>query len=114
MSAQDSIDEIRKSRVIGSVKIEDEKSKVKTEDHSISSNISGTKRAQPDSEGHCCKHCPHAKCEKSQKTTADPDNTLPDLPEMESTTSENITSPVTATEHKSNKDVSSKEDQTAN
>ena len=76
LSAQESIEEIRKSRIVGSVtiKTEEEKPKVKKEKDLISSNTRSQKRA---SEGrHCPKHCPKAKKTKS----ADPDDTLPDLP----------------------------------
>ena len=76
LSAQESIEEIRKSRIVGSVtiKTEEEKPKIKKEKDLISSNTRSQKRA---SEGeHCPKHCPKAKKQKS----ADPDDTLPDLP----------------------------------
>ena len=76
LSAQETIDEIRKSRIVGSVtiKTEEEKPKVKKEKDLISSNTRRQKRAN---EGkHYPKHCPKAKKTKS----ADPDDTLPDLP----------------------------------
>ena len=84
MTAQETIEEIRKSRVIGSVtiKTEEEKPKIKWEEDSISSNMRSSKRTQPDPDGHCRKHCPHAKKRKTYKTTTDPDDTLPDLPEI--------------------------------
>ena len=59
------------------LKTEDEKRKIKSEKDLISSNISS--RRQPNSGGHCPKHCPKAKRAKTNKTT-DPDDTLPDLP----------------------------------
>ena len=62
-----------------------EKSKIKKEDDSISSNTRSSKRPQLDPDGHCRKHCLHAKKRKTYKTTRDPDDTLPDLPEMQST-----------------------------
>ena len=78
LSAQDTIDEIRKSRVVGSVtiKTEDEKPKIKNEDDSISSNTRSHK--QTNNDGHCPKHCLKAKKKKTDNT--DPDDTLPDLP----------------------------------
>ena len=74
LSAQESIEEIRKSRIVGSVtiKTEEEKPKVKKEKDVISSNTGSQKRASK----HCPKHCPKAKKTKS----VDPDDTLPDLP----------------------------------
>ena len=78
LSAQETIDEIRKSRVVGSVtiKTEDEKPKIKSEKDSISSNTRSHKRTNDG--GHCPKHCPKAK--KTKTDNADPDDTLPDLP----------------------------------
>ena len=78
LSAQETIDEIRRSRVVGSVtiKTEDEKPKIKSEKDSISSNTRSHK--QPNAGGHCPKHCPKAK--KTKTDNADPDDTLPDLP----------------------------------
>ena len=76
LSAQESIEEIRNSRIVGSVtiKTEEEKPKVKKEKDLISSN---TRRQKGANEGeHCPKHCPKAKKTKS----ADPDGTLPYLP----------------------------------
>ena len=68
------IEEIRKSRIVGSVtiKTEEEKPKIKKEKDLISSNTRSQKRASE----HCPRHCPKAKKTKS----ADPDDTLPDLP----------------------------------
>ena len=81
MTAQETIEEIRRSRVIGSVtiKTEDEKPKIKSEQDSISSNTRGSKRTQLDSGGHCPKHCPRAKKRRTYKTTMDPDDTLPEI-----------------------------------
>ena len=75
LSAQESIEEIRKSRNVGTItiKTEEEKPTVKKEKDLISSNTRSQKRASEG--GHCPKHCPKAKKTKS----ADPD-TLPDLP----------------------------------
>ena len=76
LSAQESIVEIRKSRIVGSVtvKTEEDKPKVKKEKDLISSNTRSQKQA---SEGrHCPKHCPKVKKTKS----ANPGDTLPDLP----------------------------------
>ena len=38
---------------------------------------------QSDLDGHCCRHCPKAKRRKTSITTTNPDDTLPDLPDME-------------------------------
>ena len=78
LSAQETIDEIRKSRVVGSItiKTEDEKPKIKSENDSISSNTRSHKRTNDG--GHCPKHCLKAK--KTKTDNADPDDTLPDLP----------------------------------
>ena len=65
--------------------MEEEKTKIKKEDDSISSNMTSSKRPQPDPDGHCHQHCPHAKKTKTYKTTTDPDDTLPDLPEIQPT-----------------------------
>ena len=80
MSAQETIDEIRKSRIVGSVKIkeEDEKLKVKTEKDSISSNTTSLKRKDT---GHCPKHCAQGK----KPRTTEAIETLPDLPTTHST-----------------------------
>ena len=66
----------RKSRIGGSItiKTEEEKPRVKKAKDLISSNTRSEKQASQG--GHCPKHCPKAKKTKS----ADPDNTLPDLP----------------------------------
>ena len=78
VSAQETIEKIRKSRIVGSVSIktEDEKPKVKIEKDLISSNTGGQKRTNDG--GHCPKHCPKAKRMKTDN--ADPEDTLPDLP----------------------------------
>ena len=74
MSTQETIDEIRKSRIVGSVRIkeEDEKPKVKTEKDSISSNTTSLKRKDT---GHCPKHCARGK----KPRTTEAIETLPDL-----------------------------------
>ena len=76
--AQETIEKIRKSRIVGSVSIktEDEKPKVKIKKDLISSNTGGQK--QTNDGGHCPKHCPKAKRMKTDN--ADPEDTLPDLP----------------------------------
>ena len=78
LSAQETIGEIRKRRVVGSVtiKTEDEKPKIKSEKDLISSNTRSHKRTNDG--GHCPKHCPKVK--KTKTDNADPDDTLPDLP----------------------------------
>ena len=60
MTGQDTIDEIRKSRVIGSVtiKTEEEKPKIKCEQDSISSNTRSSKRNEQEPDKHCPRHCP--------------------------------------------------------
>ena len=75
MSAQETIDEIRRSRIVGHVTIkeEDEKPKIKTEKDSNSSNTAVLKRRDT---GHCPKHCARGK--KIRLTEAN--ETLPDLP----------------------------------
>ena len=80
MSAQETIDEIRRSRIVGSVTIkeEDEKQKIKTEKDSNSSNTATLKRKDT---GHCPKHCARGK--KLRITEAI--DTLPDLPTTHST-----------------------------
>ena len=80
MTAQETIDEIRRSRVVGSVtiKTEEEKPKIKSEQDLISSNMRSYKRTH--SGGHCPKHCPKAKRMKTYKALTDPDDTLPNLP----------------------------------
>ena len=80
LSAQETINEIRRSRVVGSVtiKTEEEKPKIKSEKDLISSNTRSYKR--PNAGGHCPKHCPKAKKMKTNKANTDPDDTLPDLP----------------------------------
>ena len=102
MSAQETIDEIRKSRVVGSVtiKIEDKKPKIKSKTSLSSSNTKSLKRSE--TEGHCPKHCPKAKKKKTEHT--DPEDILPDLPTiptvetfMPATHSENLSRPVVTT-----------------
>ena len=81
MTAQETIEEIRRSRVIGSVtiKTEDEKPKKKVnKTQSVVTQV-GSKRTQPDSGGHCPKHCPRAKKRRTYKTTMDPDDMLPEI-----------------------------------
>ena len=80
MSAQETIDEIRKSRIVGSVTIkeEDEKPKIKTEKDSSSSNPTTLKRKDT---GHCPKHCARGK----KPRTTEAIETLPDLPTIHST-----------------------------
>ena len=70
LTAQETIDEISRSRVVGL--------KIKSEKDLISSNKRSYKR--PNSGGHCPKHCPKAKRTKTDKAITDPDDTLPDLP----------------------------------
>ena len=86
--AQETIEKIRKSRIVGSVSIktEDEKPKVKIEKDLISSNTGGQKRTNDG--GHCPKHCPKAK--RTKTDNADPEDTLPDLP---------VSSPIEASEN---------------
>ena len=101
MTAQDTIDEIRRSRVVGSVtiKTEDEKPKIKCEQDSVSSNTRSSKRNQPEPDRHCPKHCPKSKRMRTQKTLTDPDDMLPNLPEIDSTkTSETLTMDETTTD----------------
>ena len=88
MTAQDTIDKIRKSRVIGSVtiKTEEEKLKINCEQDSISSNTRRSKRKEPEPDKHCPRHCPKSKRMKTQKTLMDPNDMLPDLPAMDSVT----------------------------
>ena len=55
MIAQDTIDERRKSKIIGfvTIKTEDEKPKIKMESDPISSDTHSRKRQQSDPDGHC-------------------------------------------------------------
>ena len=74
--------------MIGSItiKTEDEKPKVKTEEDLTSSDTCNAKRIQSDWEGHCCKHCPHAKKRKRYRMTPETYDTLPDLEATETDT----------------------------
>ena len=75
MSAQETIDEIRRSRIVGSVTIkdEDEKPKIKAEKDSNSSNTVTLKRKDT---GHCPKHCARGK----KLWLMEANETLPNLP----------------------------------
>ena len=89
VSAQETIEKIRKSRIVGSVSIktEDEKPKVKIEKDMISSTTGGQKRTNDG--GHCPKHCPKAK--RTKMDNANPEDTLPDLPVSSPTEASNNT-----------------------
>ena len=75
MSAQETIGEIRRCRIVRSVTIkeEDEKPKIKTEKDSNSSNIAALKQKDT---GHCPKHCARGK----KIRLIEASETLPDLP----------------------------------
>ena len=82
MSAQETIGEIRRSRIVGSVTIkeEDEIPKIKTEKDSNSSNTAALQRKDT---GHCPKHCTWGK----KIRLIEASETLPDLPTIHPTES---------------------------